>query len=285
MRESVYQGSPECVSGEKKICNICKNKGHFGRLFKPKGRKPAVNPVEEVVNSQNCSYSPEDPQARIKENFCGVINAWTDEGISDNGDYSDLNIRTIYDTNGMETKKLVNIGLGDDAIVNLNIPVDLASPVSFLKQNVLHELKLRNPHLKIHPVDKKTRELYCGLTIVIINIIGKIVIRIQSNGWIAEETPFFITTGRERNILGNDNLSQIGIEIAQRQPLLPVNNVTLPDSCNSNNHSHMIFNLHHKNKEIFSGAGKIPLDRKITHSIPRSNLSKPKSEEFLLSIY
>ena len=117
-------------------CNICKYKGHFGRLCKSKGRKPSVNTVEESVNNQNCSYSPEDIQARSEENFCGVINAWTEEEISDNDDYSLLNIRTIYDTNGMETKKLVNIGLGDDAIVYLIIPVDSASPVSFLKQNV-----------------------------------------------------------------------------------------------------------------------------------------------------
>ena len=86
----------------------------------------------------------------------------------------------------MEAKKLVNIGLGDDAIINLNIPVDSASPVSFLKQNVLHELKLRNPHLKIHPVDKKTLELYCGFTNDTINIMGKIEVRIQSKGIIAD---------------------------------------------------------------------------------------------------
>ena len=119
-----------------------------------------------------------------------MINVWTEEGISDNDDYSVLNIRTIYDTNGMETKKLVNVGLGDDAIVNLNILLDSASPVSFLKQNVLHELKLRNPYLKIHPVDKTTRELYSGFTNHTINIIRKIVVRIQSKGWIAEKTPF-----------------------------------------------------------------------------------------------
>ena len=57
------------------ICNICKYKGHFWRLWKPKGRKPAVNTVEESVSSQNCSYSPEDLQARSEENFLGVINA------------------------------------------------------------------------------------------------------------------------------------------------------------------------------------------------------------------
>ena len=135
-----------------------------------------------------------------------MIKAWTEEGISDNDDYSVLNIRTIYDTNGMEAKKLVNIGLGDDAIINLNIPVDSASPVTFLKQNVLHELKLRNPRLKIHPVDKKTLDLYCGFTNDTINIMGKIEVRIQSKGIIAEQIPFFIATGHERIILGNDNL-------------------------------------------------------------------------------
>ena len=40
-------------------------------------------------------------------------------------------------------------------IVSMNIAVDSASPVSFLKQNVLHELKLRYPNLKNYPVEKK----------------------------------------------------------------------------------------------------------------------------------
>ena len=127
-----------------------------------------------------------------EESFCGVINNWSEEGTSD----SVLNIKTIYDTNGLKTKKPVNIGLGEDAIVNLNIPVDSASPVSFLKQNVLHELKLRNPQLTIHPVDKKIRESFCDDTI---NIIGKIIVRIQSNGWISEETSFFNHFTREEH--------------------------------------------------------------------------------------
>ena len=52
------------------VCNIYKYKGHFGRLCNSKGRKPAVNIVDESVNSQNCSYSPEDLRARSEENFC-----------------------------------------------------------------------------------------------------------------------------------------------------------------------------------------------------------------------
>ena len=51
--------------------------------------------------------------------FGGVIIAWTEGGTRDNDDSSVFNIRTIYDTNGLETKKLVKIGLGDDAIVNI----------------------------------------------------------------------------------------------------------------------------------------------------------------------
>ena len=89
---------------------------------------------------------------------------------------------------------------------------------------------MRDPQLKFRPADKKVRAPYCGFTYDTINIIGKVVVRIQCNGWISEETPFFITTGHERNILGNDNLPQIGIEIAQRQPLLPVNLVSTSGS-------------------------------------------------------
>ena len=51
-------------SAKEIVCNICKYKGHFGRLCKSKGRKPAVNIVDEAVYSQNCSYSPEDFQAK-----------------------------------------------------------------------------------------------------------------------------------------------------------------------------------------------------------------------------
>ena len=65
--------------------------------------------------------------------------------------------------------------------------------------------------------------------------------------------------------MGNDNLPRIGIEIAQRQPFLPVNNVSLPDLCKLSNHSDTIFNLYHEYKGLFNRVGKIPLERKITH--------------------
>ena len=93
------KGHLNVFPAKEKICNICKHKGHFARLCKSKGRKPVVNNVENV-NNPYCSYSPEEPQVNTNEKFCGVINAWTEEGTSDNDDYSVLNFRTLYDDNG-----------------------------------------------------------------------------------------------------------------------------------------------------------------------------------------
>ena len=148
------------------------------------------------------------------------------------------------------------MGLGEDAIVKMNIAVDSASPVSFLKQNVLHELKLRN--LKILPIEKKIWAQFCGFTNATINTVGKIAIRIQSNGWISEETPIFIITGHERNILENKILPRIGKKIAQRQLFLPVNTVSLRGLCKSTVHSNTILNMLNNFEGLFNN--KITLE-------------------------
>ena len=197
---------------------------------------------------------------------CDVINAWNENGQSDDDDFSVLSVRAIHDNNGLETKKLLNLGIGWDMIVNMNKPVDSASPVSYLKQNVLREIKLRYPKLKIHPVEKRIKDLYCGFTNDTIKTLGKKIVRSQSNGWISEETPFFITGGHEQNILGNDNLPKLGIEITQRkcpQPICMVNQPTLESEYkNLPSLSDKIFN---EFKNLFTRVGKIPNDRKVTH--------------------
>ena len=114
---------------------------------------------------------------------------------------------TIFDDDGKELKKILNIGLGKENQVFLNIQVDSASPVSFLKKNLLHELKLRDPYLKIYPVDKATKDPYRGFTDNAINFSGKVILPIFSNGWSHNN---FLTEGHERNILGNDNLPKVG---------------------------------------------------------------------------
>ena len=45
------KGHLNLCPAKESVCNICKYNGHFGRLFKSKGRKPAVNTVDETVNS------------------------------------------------------------------------------------------------------------------------------------------------------------------------------------------------------------------------------------------
>ena len=250
-------------------CTTCKYRGHFTRLCK--SRRKNVNIVDsQIVNNTDCNYLSEQPDVnndRINRECCGVINAWSESGQSDNDDYSVLNVTTIYDDQGKELNKLLNIGLGSENQVILNIQVDSASPVSFLKQNVLYDLKLRDPYVKIYPVDQATKELYCGFTNNAINITGKVIVLIFSNGWFHRECHFFLTQGHERNILGNDNLPKVGIEVSQNDYILHTNKKT----CNSIN---SITSLDKENeidmisktfKQLFLRIGKIKNQTKITH--------------------
>ena len=84
-----------------------------------------------------------------QKEFCGVINAWAEAGLSDYDNYSVLNVTTIFDSNARELKKLLNFGLGKENLVQLNIKFDSASPISFFKKKVYHELKIRDMRRKI----------------------------------------------------------------------------------------------------------------------------------------
>ena len=173
-------------------CTSCKHRSHFTKLCK--SLRKNVN----IVNTQivdNTDFTPPDhPDVNINQvnrECYGVINAWSESGQSENDDYSVLNVTTIFDDDGKELKKLLNIGLGKENQVILKIQVDSASPISFLKKNVLHELKLRDPYLKIYPVDKATEILYCGFKDNAKNISGKVILPIFSNGWSQDICHFF----------------------------------------------------------------------------------------------
>ena len=146
-------------------CKNCNYKGHFAKICKSRNKRPTVNTVSDnYVNTENCSYAPPENSWAEDQESCDVVNAWNVYGQSGDDDFSVLSVRTIYDKNGLETKKLLNLGIGWDMIVNMNITVDSASSVSFLKQNVLHEIKLRYPNLKKHLVEKRIKDLYCSFT-------------------------------------------------------------------------------------------------------------------------
>ena len=248
-------------------CTTCKFKGHFTRLCR--SRRKNVN----IVNTQivdNTDFNPSDiPDVytdHTDRECCGVINAWSESGQSENDDYSVLNVTTIFDNDGKELKKLLNIGLGKENQVILNIQVDSASPVSFLKKNVLHELKLRDPYLKIYPVDKTTRDLYCGFTDNAINITGKVKLPIFSNGGSDNDCQFLLTEGHERNILGNDNLPKVGIEVPQKHfPHFQTNKQCKSiNSISQTNQDREILNISKSFKNLFLRIGKIKNQMKIT---------------------
>ena len=115
-------------------CKNCNYNEQFAKLCKSRNKRPTVNIVSDnYVNTENCTIAPPKNSWAEDQESCDVINAWNEYGQSDDDDFSVLSVRTIYDKNGLETKKPLNLGIGWDMIVNMNIPVDSASPVSFFK--------------------------------------------------------------------------------------------------------------------------------------------------------
>ena len=94
-------------------CKNCNYKSHFAKLCKSRNKRPTVNTVNDNYKSiENFTYvSPESSWGENRESR-DVINAWNEYGQSDDDDFSVLSVRPIYDKNGLETKKLLNIGLG-----------------------------------------------------------------------------------------------------------------------------------------------------------------------------
>ena len=223
----------------------------------------------QIVNNTDCNYPSEQPDVnndRANRECCGVINAWSQSGQSDNDDESVLNVTTIYDNQGKELKKLLNIGLGKENQVFPTKQVDSASPVSFLKQNFLHELKLRDPYVKIYPVDRATKELLCGFTDNAINITEKVILPIFSNRWSHRECHFFLTKRHERNILGNENLPKVGTEVSQKHFPLHTNkktckSINLISSLEKENQTDIISKIF---KQLFLRIGK-KIPTKNTH--------------------
>ena len=96
-------------------CTSCKYKGHFTRLCR--SRRKNVN----IVNSQivdntdfNRSDVPDENTDQVDRECCGVINAWSESGQSENDNYSVLNKTTIFDEDGKELSKLLNNCLGKE---------------------------------------------------------------------------------------------------------------------------------------------------------------------------
>ena len=126
-------------------------------------------------------------------------------------------MRTVFNHEGLELKKTLKVSLGNFNPYCTEIQIDSASPVSFMKKDLILELKIRDRFLKLEPVDEITKKAYQGFGSTI-NIIGRVRKRIRSKGWDASGQKRFITEGAEKNLLGNDILPNLGIVVLQKQP-------------------------------------------------------------------
>ena len=132
-------------------------------------------------------------------------------------DKMERGVRTVFNHEGLELKKTFKVSLGSFNPYCTEIQIDSASPVSFMKKDLLHELKVRDRFLKLEPVNEITKKAYQSFGSTI-NIIGRVRARIRSKGWDASDQKRFITEGAERNLLGNDILPNLGIVVFQKQP-------------------------------------------------------------------
>ena len=202
-------------------CNTCGRKGHFAKHCRSSARTQ-TNIVEQTKpitpGKRKYPVNPqENPKFEVNLDDFLVLAVDTDTQINAVEDKIELGVRTVFNHEGLELKKKLKVSLGNFNPYCTEIQIDSASPVSFMKKDLLHELKIRDRLLKLEPVDEITKKAYQGFGSTI-NIIGRVRVRIRSKGWDASDQKIFITEGAERNLLGNDILPNLGIVVFQRQP-------------------------------------------------------------------
>ena len=86
-------------------CTSCKYKVHFSSLCESRSRNVNLVNNQIVDNTDlNPSDIPDVNTNHVNRECCGVINAWSESGQSENVDYSVLNITTIFKNDEKELK-------------------------------------------------------------------------------------------------------------------------------------------------------------------------------------
>ena len=99
-------------------------------------------------------------------------------------------MRTVFNHEGLELKKTLMVSLGNFNPYRTEIQIDSASAVSFMKIDLLHELKIRDRFLKLERMEELTKKAYQGFGSTI-NTIGRVRVRIRSKGWDASEEKLY----------------------------------------------------------------------------------------------
>ena len=94
MRWHFLQGHLAVCPSKDTTNTSCKYRVRFIRLCKHR-RKEANIADSQIVHKTDCDYPSKQPD--VYREFCGVINAMSESGQSDNNDYPVLNVTTIHD--------------------------------------------------------------------------------------------------------------------------------------------------------------------------------------------
>ena len=201
-------------------CNTCGRKGHSAKHCRSSARTQ-TNIVEQnrvPQKNENIRPNPQEiSEFEVNLDDFLVLAVDMDSQINAVEDKIERGVRTVFNHEGLELKKTLKVSLGNFNPYCTEVQIDSASPVSFMKKDLLNELKIRDRFLKLDPVDEITKKAYQGFGSTI-NIIGRVRVRIRSKGWEASDQKLFTTEGAERNLLGNDILPNLGIVVFQKQP-------------------------------------------------------------------
>ena len=89
--------------------------------------------------------------------------------------------------------------------------------MSFILPTKLNELKIQDQLLGVKKVSDEIKNIIYSATDDVIRIIERILVNVQSEGWVAKQADFYIAEGGQRYILENNTLSALGIEVRQRR--------------------------------------------------------------------
>ena len=180
-------------------CNTCGRKGHFAKHCRSSARTQ-TNIVEQnqvpQENENTRANTQENPGFEVNLDDFLVLAVDTDSQINAVEDKIERGVRTVFNLEGLELNKTLKVSLGNFNPYCTEIQIDSASPVSFMKKDLLHELKIRDRFLKLEPVDEIIKKAYQGFGSTI-NIIGRVRVRIRSKGWDPSDQKLFITEGAE----------------------------------------------------------------------------------------
>ena len=125
------------------------------------------------------------------------------------------------DKNGRENRKMLEIAMGNSRW-QTEFQIDCASPVSFGSQTKLHELKSRDKFLAVTKVSDEIKNIFYSVTEDVIPIIGKILVDVESEGWVVKQAEFYIIGGAKEISLRRISYHPWGLELGRRgwRPLL-----------------------------------------------------------------